>query len=62
MTYQAGNRRDQILDALKSKYAAFAERTSKIIADYTLEKEKRSDQEFLPAAISILETPPPRSI
>lgn len=58
MTYQAGNRRDQILDALKSKYAAFAERTSKIIADYTLEKEKRSDQEFLPAAISILETPP----
>lgn len=31
---------------------------SGLFASHLLEKEKRSDQEFLPAAISILETPP----
>lgn len=51
-------RKDQIVDALKMKYTDFTERSSILIANYTLEKEKRSDQEFLPAAISILETPP----
>lgn len=58
MASEADKRKDQMIDALKSKYTDFTERSSKLLAKYTLEKEKRSDQEFLPAAISILETPP----
>jgi hemolysin D len=58
MTSQGEKRKDQMIDALKSKYSDFSGRASKIVANYTLEREKRSDQEFLPAAISILETPP----
>ncbi len=50
--------REPFIDSIKSGLGEFSENTSKLIANYALEKEKRSDQEFLPAAISILETPP----
>lgn len=58
MSSNSNIRMDQLIYALKSKYVDLTERLSKIVAYYALEKEKRSDQEFLPAAISILETPP----
>lgn len=58
MSPDANNRKNQLIDTFKSKFVDLTERLSKIVANYALEKEKRSDQEFLPAAIAILETPP----
>ena len=54
------------LEKLKDKFSEllyffnkkFIVRINKLFSDFALEQEKRSDQEFLPAAISILETPP----
>jgi len=58
MSPMSDKNKEPLFDTIKSQLNEFTENTSKLIANYTLEKEKRSDQEFLPAAISILETPP----
>lgn len=58
MSPMSDKNKEPFFDTIKSQLNEFTENTSKLIANYTLEKEKRSDQEFLPAAISILETPP----
>ena len=50
--------KEKASDLLSSFNHGFLPRLSKILSDFALEEEKRSDQEFLPAAISILETPP----
>lgn len=49
--------REQI-DQLITRYSSATDYLSKYLGRYALEKESRSDQEFLPAALSILETPP----
>lgn len=58
MTSEGGDLKAQIIEAIKSRAEDLINHASRALANYVLEKEKRSDQEFLPAAISILETPP----
>jgi hemolysin D len=58
MTPNLEKLKDKFSDLLYFFNNRFIIRISKLFADFALEQEKRSDQEFLPAAISILETPP----
>ena len=58
MTPNYDKLKDKVTDILYSFNNGFIARISKVFSDFALEQEKRSDQEFLPAAISILETPP----
>ncbi len=58
MTPNLEKLKDKFSDFLYSFNNRFATRIGKFFSDFALEQEKRSDQEFLPAAISILETPP----
>lgn len=50
--------REPFFEVIKTLFNEVTVNTSKFLSGYFLEKEKRSDHEFLPAAISILETPP----
>ena len=47
-----------IMEQFRSASSGIFLHSEKIISNYILEKEKRSDYEFLPAALSILEIPP----
>jgi hemolysin D len=58
MTLNIEKLKEKIRDIIYSFNKRFILRIGKLFSDFALEQEKRSDQEFLPAAISILETPP----
>ena len=58
MTPDLEKLKEKVSDLVYSFNNRFILRIGKLFSDFALEQEKRSDQEFLPAAISILETPP----
>lgn len=58
MAPKSDKNKETFFESIRFRLNESIESTSNLISNYALEKEKRSDQEFLPAAISILETPP----